>query len=169
MTSSPDVLWAVVPVKSFALAKARLSPVLCPGDRQRLALAMADDVLGAIRAARIVERLCVLSDHDSRDAPRTGGRRRLRRAGAEGRPAALASRGLVRSALHDRFGWTSPIQAGVPMRRDRLGCAAAAGLLLSAAPAWGSDRDACFTAASDGQAPPSPWMPAKWPPPAQSW
>ena len=68
MTSSPDVIWAVVPVKSFALAKARLSPVLCPGDRQRLALAMADDVLGAIRAARIVERLCVLSDHDSRDA-----------------------------------------------------------------------------------------------------
>lgn len=68
MISSPDVIWAVVPIKSFALAKARLSPVLCPDDRQRLALAMADDVLGAIRAAGMVDRLCLLSDQDSRAA-----------------------------------------------------------------------------------------------------
>jgi 2-phospho-L-lactate guanylyltransferase len=65
MTLSPERVWAVVPVKCFAQAKARLSPALGPADRQRLALAMADDVLGTIRASGVADRLCLLSDQVS--------------------------------------------------------------------------------------------------------
>jgi len=65
MISSPERVWAVVPAKCFAQAKARLSPALAPGDRQRLALAMADDVLGTIHASGVADRLYLLSDQDS--------------------------------------------------------------------------------------------------------
>lgn len=65
MNSSSEIIWAVVPVKSFAQAKTRLSSVLSPSDRQRLACAMADDVLGAIRASGRADLLCILTDHDS--------------------------------------------------------------------------------------------------------
>jgi 2-phospho-L-lactate/phosphoenolpyruvate guanylyltransferase len=41
-------LWAVVPVKERDRAKERLAPLLPPGIRQGLALAMLDDVLTAI-------------------------------------------------------------------------------------------------------------------------
>lgn len=65
MNSSSEVVWAVVPIKSFAQAKTRLSPVLSPYDRQRLACAMADDVLSAIRASGRADLLCILTDHSS--------------------------------------------------------------------------------------------------------
>jgi 2-phospho-L-lactate guanylyltransferase len=65
MTLSAEHVWAVVPIKCFAQAKARLAPALAPADRQRLAVAMADDVLGAIRASGVADRLCLLSDQTS--------------------------------------------------------------------------------------------------------
>src|ERR1700686_1420430 len=44
--------WAVVPVKPFRVAKARLSPALSAVDRARLARVMLEDVLGAMVASR---------------------------------------------------------------------------------------------------------------------
>jgi 2-phospho-L-lactate guanylyltransferase len=43
-------LWAVVPVKERDRAKERLAPLLVPGLRQALALAMLEDVLAAVAA-----------------------------------------------------------------------------------------------------------------------
>lgn len=65
MTSPPEPVWAVVPVKSFARSKTRLSPALCPALRERLALAMADHVLATLRKAHVADRLCLLSDEAS--------------------------------------------------------------------------------------------------------
>jgi len=42
--------WALVPVKTLASAKRRLSPVLRPPERRALGLAMLQDVLGALAA-----------------------------------------------------------------------------------------------------------------------
>lgn len=47
---SPSV-WAAVPVKEFAGAKQRLSPLLTPEQRQALAAAMVEDVLAALADA----------------------------------------------------------------------------------------------------------------------
>jgi 2-phospho-L-lactate guanylyltransferase len=50
MTGTP--VWAVVPVKPFRVAKARLSTALNRVDRARLARVMLQDVLGAMVASR---------------------------------------------------------------------------------------------------------------------
>jgi len=44
-------VWAAVPVKEFAGAKQRLSPLLSPEQRQALAAAMVEDVLAALADA----------------------------------------------------------------------------------------------------------------------
>jgi 2-phospho-L-lactate/phosphoenolpyruvate guanylyltransferase len=44
-------VWAAVPVKEFAGAKQRLSPLLSPQQRQALAAAMVEDVLAALADA----------------------------------------------------------------------------------------------------------------------
>lgn len=62
MSSQPDPIWAVVPIKCFSSAKGRLAPILAPPIRARLARAMAEDVLLALREAKVARRLCVLSD-----------------------------------------------------------------------------------------------------------
>jgi 2-phospho-L-lactate/phosphoenolpyruvate guanylyltransferase len=43
-------VWAVVPLKKLASAKQRLHPLLRPAERERLVLAMVEDVLTALRA-----------------------------------------------------------------------------------------------------------------------
>jgi 2-phospho-L-lactate guanylyltransferase len=50
MTPTPDI-WAALPVKEFADAKQRLSPVLTPGQRATLAATMLEDVLTALANA----------------------------------------------------------------------------------------------------------------------
>jgi 2-phospho-L-lactate guanylyltransferase len=50
VNASTDI-WAVVPVKGGASAKQRLGDAVAPDLRQRLALAMAEDVLAALAAA----------------------------------------------------------------------------------------------------------------------
>ncbi len=56
-------LWTVLPVKAWAEAKRRLSPVLSGEERQELARSMLDDLLGAIGgAARVTGVLAVTSD-----------------------------------------------------------------------------------------------------------
>lgn len=53
---------AVLPVKRFAEAKRRLAAGIDDKRRETLVAAMLDDVLGAIRLARSVERTIVVSD-----------------------------------------------------------------------------------------------------------
>ena len=60
---STSSLWTVLPVKAWAEAKRRLSPVLSGEERQELARSMLDDLLGAIAdASRIDGVLAVTSD-----------------------------------------------------------------------------------------------------------
>ncbi len=62
MTSSGGI-WAVVPVKDTAAAKQRLASEVPAGLRQRLALAMLEDVLAALAGARgLAGRLVVTTD-----------------------------------------------------------------------------------------------------------
>jgi 2-phospho-L-lactate guanylyltransferase len=44
-------IWAALPVKEFAGAKQRLSPLLTPGQREALAACMLEDVLAALAGA----------------------------------------------------------------------------------------------------------------------
>ncbi len=60
MTRRPTT-HAIVPVKPFARAKTRLAQVLSPDARRVLASAMLLDVIGALRAARGVRRIWVVS------------------------------------------------------------------------------------------------------------
>lgn len=54
-------IWAVVPVKSFAAAKQRLAATLSPRQRHALVRAMMRDVLVALRAARGLEGIVVVT------------------------------------------------------------------------------------------------------------
>src|SRR4051812_38922116 len=50
--STPNDIWAVVPVKETAGAKQRLTSALSPSARQSLALTMLEDVLAALAEAQ---------------------------------------------------------------------------------------------------------------------
>ncbi|TVS16339.1 MAG: 2-phospho-L-lactate guanylyltransferase [Gammaproteobacteria bacterium] len=56
-----SAVWAIVPIKHFELAKARLAPVLEPEQRQALMRAMATDVLTSLAATPGIERILVVS------------------------------------------------------------------------------------------------------------
>jgi 2-phospho-L-lactate guanylyltransferase len=55
-------LWAVVPVKSFSLAKQRLAPVLSPAERACLARAMLTDVLYTLGKSPCLARVLVVTE-----------------------------------------------------------------------------------------------------------
>jgi 2-phospho-L-lactate guanylyltransferase len=54
-------MWALVPIKSFAEAKQRLSEALAPAERAGLARAMAQDVLTALCGCRGLKRIVLVS------------------------------------------------------------------------------------------------------------
>lgn len=54
-------MWAVVPIKDFAGAKERLSPVLRPSERRALARVMAEDVLRTLLAVSEFEGVAVVT------------------------------------------------------------------------------------------------------------
>jgi 2-phospho-L-lactate guanylyltransferase len=54
-------IWAVVPVKSFGRAKARLAPLLDPAQREELARAMLQDVLAALQNVDELSGILVVS------------------------------------------------------------------------------------------------------------
>jgi len=60
-------IWAIVPVKRFAVAKHRLSPVLAAAQRARLARLMLEDVLDALArcAAHLAGVVVVTADEDA--------------------------------------------------------------------------------------------------------
>jgi len=57
--------YAVVPVKDLSKAKERLSPTLTMEERTTLAFAMLEDVLGALKSSRLLERLFVITLDES--------------------------------------------------------------------------------------------------------
>ena len=59
---------AVVPVKTFDIAKQRLARALARGSRESLAQAMFADVLGALRRAERVERVAVVTADATADS-----------------------------------------------------------------------------------------------------
>lgn len=54
-------MWAVVPVKDIANAKARLAPALAPAERRALFRAMLEDVLAALTQARGLAGIALVS------------------------------------------------------------------------------------------------------------
>ena len=55
------MIWAIVPAKTLEHAKTRLARALTPDERRALSLAMLRDVLGALGAARNLDRVAVVT------------------------------------------------------------------------------------------------------------
>ena len=68
-------VWAAVPVKEFAGAKQRLSPLLAPQQRQALAAAMLEDVLAALAEAPLAGIMVNTVDPLARELARRHGAR----------------------------------------------------------------------------------------------
>ncbi len=78
MTSGAGI-WAVVPVKSFNLAKTRLADILQPVERYRLSRAMMTDVLSVLLASnRFAGTVVVTSDEEVADTAMAAGARVFR-------------------------------------------------------------------------------------------
>ena len=95
------MIWAIVPIKSFSIAKQRLASALPPAARRHLAEAMAEDVLAALTASKELDGILVVTaDADvARFAARFGARVSARNAEA-GHTAAVtgAARDLAAEA-----------------------------------------------------------------------
>jgi 2-phospho-L-lactate guanylyltransferase len=71
-------IWAVVPVKSFARAKARLAALLDSAQREQLARAMLEDVLAGLRKLDELSGILVVSaDTEARGIARANGARAI--------------------------------------------------------------------------------------------
>jgi 2-phospho-L-lactate guanylyltransferase len=90
-------VWAVVPVKPFRIAKARLSTALDAVDRARLARVMLEDVLGALVASRhlLAGLLVVTADDEAAPIARSHGAMVL----SEAAPAGI-NRAIARALDH---------------------------------------------------------------------
>jgi 2-phospho-L-lactate/phosphoenolpyruvate guanylyltransferase len=90
-------VWAVVPVKPFRVAKARLSTALNAVDRARLARVMLEDVLGAMVASRhlLAGLLVVTADDEAAPIARSHGAIVL----SEAAPAGI-NRAIARALAH---------------------------------------------------------------------
>ncbi len=85
-------IWAVVPVKPFALAKRRLAPVLAPDERAALSLCMLEDVLAALRGCPALAGVLVVTGDPLAGAiAREHGAQVLEEAVARGPSAAIAA------------------------------------------------------------------------------
>jgi 2-phospho-L-lactate guanylyltransferase len=72
--NEPKRIWAVIPVKSFARAKARLAPLFDHGQRAQLAGAMLEDVLTALRKIDDLAGILVVSrDTSAKEIARAHG------------------------------------------------------------------------------------------------
>jgi 2-phospho-L-lactate guanylyltransferase len=88
--NEPKRIWAVVPVKSFARAKARLAPLLHGDQRQELAGAMLEDVLAALRQVDELSGILLVSgDASARDIAAAHGAKSIDDAIEEGPNAAI--------------------------------------------------------------------------------
>ena len=61
-------MWAIVPIKTFEMAKQRLANVLSASERKSLMLAMARDVLTAKSSSNLVDHILIVSRAPEADA-----------------------------------------------------------------------------------------------------
>ena len=87
---SRDV-WAAVPVKEFAGAKQRLSPLLTPAQRHALAAAMLQDVLAALAGASLAGIMVNTADPEAAALARAYGARVVSEDARAGHTAAVAA------------------------------------------------------------------------------
>ena len=93
-------IWAVLPIKETALAKQRLGDAVPAALRPRLALAMAEDVLSALAAARGLDGIAVVTvDPAAEKLARHHGAEVISEGAREGQTAAVsaAARALARA------------------------------------------------------------------------
>jgi len=94
-------VWAVVPVKRFAVAKRRLAPLLGGAERAELARLMLEDVLEALAAARMLSGTIVVTDDDTaRRAARSRGAVGLADPGPDLNAAVAAGREFLARQHH---------------------------------------------------------------------
>lgn len=89
--------WALIPIKGFEHAKSRLSDVLEPEDRARLARELFEHVVGVLRQTPEIDEIAVVSDSD--DA--RGHAERLGLLALTDPPGALGLARVVDDALTD--------------------------------------------------------------------
>ena len=61
-------MWAIVPIKTFDMAKQRLANVLSASERKSLMLAMARDVLTALSSSNLLDQILIVSRAPEADA-----------------------------------------------------------------------------------------------------
>lgn len=109
--------WAVVPVKRLEVAKLRMAPALSPAQREELARAMLDDVLGTLARVRgLGGMLVVTADPWAADLARCFGAEIVHDAAEAGTDAAVAQ-GLRRLAGEER-GIVLVVPADVPFATE---------------------------------------------------
>jgi 2-phospho-L-lactate guanylyltransferase len=99
------MICAIVPVKPLQIAKSRLSDLLTVPERRALVLAMLDDVLTALGAARGIERIGVISADTTV----------LARAAALGADGLLDTAGDLNAALADAAGHYAALGASASL------------------------------------------------------
>src|SRR3954447_18428746 len=93
---------AIVPIKSFDVAKQRLADSLAVGSRRSLVQAMFSDVLGALRRAQGVDRIAVVTADVAAGSIATGDRMVVLHDGASAGQSAATEIG-IRYAVDQRF------------------------------------------------------------------
>src|SRR3954469_22049560 len=93
---------AIVPIKSFDVAKQRLSDSLAAGGRRSLVQAMFSDVLGALRRTEGIERIAVVTADVAAGSVATGDRMVVLHDGARAGQSAATEIG-IRYALDEGF------------------------------------------------------------------
>lgn len=94
---TPDI-WAAVPVKEFAGAKHRLSPLLTPAQRQALAVAMLEDVLAALAGAPLAGIMVNTVDPVASELARRYGARVVTDAARDGHTGAVTAMARILGA-----------------------------------------------------------------------
>ena len=93
---------AIVPIKSFDVAKQRLADSLAVGSRRSLVQAMFSDVLGALRRAQLVDRIAVVTADVAAGSIATGERMVVLHDGASAGQSAATEIG-IRYAIDQGF------------------------------------------------------------------
>jgi 2-phospho-L-lactate/phosphoenolpyruvate guanylyltransferase len=93
---------AIVPIKSFDVAKQRLADSLAVGSRRSLVQAMFSDVLGALRRAEGIERIAVVTADVAAGSIATGDRMVVLHDGASAGQSAATEIG-IRYAIDEGF------------------------------------------------------------------
>src|SRR5205085_3366072 len=107
---------AIVPIKSFDVAKQRLADSLAVGSRRSLVQAMFSDVLGALRRAESIERIAVVTADVAAGSIATGDRMVVLHDGLSAGQSAATEIG-IRYALDQGFDRVLLVPGDTPLLR----------------------------------------------------